>query len=244
MIRANINDPERAPERKRAHYTNVATSEVFFESTPSVLIQITFVLTILSTHDIPSGQREFKEIVNTDSDWRKFVFSTSFASSVISSAFGVSRSAYYYAYLVIAHFLKMFTWLFRTLLFGVCRTISPVGHCEGAFGARFLLVFLATFASIINKALCMCVIIHFIEEDHYRSEFKVIFLILLFLFQLIMSLMSTTGFFNLEFGETFKLICHHPDLILLPLGKHLICAFTFLCFIVKPCPQTLSPKPP
>ena len=95
MIRANINDPERASERKRAHYTNVATSEVFFESTPSVLIQITFVLTILSTHDISAGQREFKEIVNTDSDWCIFVFSTSFASSVISSAFGVSRSAYF-----------------------------------------------------------------------------------------------------------------------------------------------------
>ena len=103
MIRANINDPDRASERKRAHYTNVATSEVFFESTPSVLIQITFVLTILSTHNIPAGQAEFKEIVNTDSDWSIFVFSTSFASSLISSAFGVSRSA-----TLITHFLKMF----------------------------------------------------------------------------------------------------------------------------------------
>ena len=91
VIRANIKDPERASERKRAHYTNVATSEVFFESTPSILIQITLVLTILSTHDIPAGQREFKEIVNTDSNWYIFVFSTSFASSLLASAFGVSR---------------------------------------------------------------------------------------------------------------------------------------------------------
>ena len=134
---------------------------------------------------------------------------------------------------MIAQVLKFCTRLFRTLLFGVCRTISPVGHCEGACGVRFLLVFLATFVSIINKALCMCVIIHFIEEDHYRSEFKVIFLLLLFLPQLIISLISTTGFFNLEFGETFKLICHHPDLILLPLGKLLICAFSCLCFILS-----------
>ena len=64
----------------------------------------------------------------------------------------------------------------------------------------------------------MCVVIHFIEEDRYRSELKVILLIALFIFQLIMSLISTTGFFNFEFRETFKLICHHPDLILLPLG--------------------------
>ena len=79
----------------------------------------------------------------------------------------------------------------------------------------------------------MCVVIHFIEEDHYPSEFKVIFLIALFIFQLIISLMSTTGFFHFDFGETFKLIFHHPDLILLPLGK--------LLSIVKPRPKTQTP---
>ena len=91
VIRASISDPEGDSERKRAHYTNVATSEVFFESTPSVLIQITLVLTILSSHCIEAGTMEFAEIVNTESNFAIFVFSISFASSLISSAFGVSR---------------------------------------------------------------------------------------------------------------------------------------------------------
>ena len=216
VIRASISDPEGDSERKRAHYTNVATSEVFFESTPCVLIQITLVLTILSSHCIEAGKMEFAEIVNTEDNWHIFVFSISFASSVISSAFGVSRYAINcQCLLLIIEFSKSYD---RTLLYGVCRIISPVGPMEGACGGRLLFIFIATLASIIIKGLSMCVVIHFIEEDRYGSELKVIFLMLIFLPQLIMSLISTTGFFNFEFREFFKLISHHPDLILLPLG--------------------------
>ena len=118
-------------------------------------------------------------------------------------------------------------------MYGVCRIISPVGPMEGACGGRLLFIFIATLASIIIKGLSMCVVIHFIEEDRYGSELKVIFLMLIFLPQLIMSLISTTGFFNFEFREFFKLISHHPDLILLPLGtkQHLIkCTYEIEAF--------------
>ena len=114
VIRASISDPEGDSERKRAHYTNVATSEVFFESTPSVLIQITLVLTILSSHCIEAGTMEFAEIVNTESNFAIFVFSISFASSLISSAYGVSR----YAKMLM---LKVsITDLFQNLMTGPC----------------------------------------------------------------------------------------------------------------------------
>ena len=109
--------------------------------------------------------------------------------------------------------------VFRTLLYGVCRTIAPVGPMEGAFGGRFLIVFITSLASIIIKGLSMCVVIHFVEEDHYPSYLKVIMLTALFLPQLLTSLISTTEFFHFEFLESLKLMSHHPDLILLPLGN-------------------------
>ena len=93
VIRASISDPEGDSERKRAHYTNVATSEVVFESTPSVLIQITFVLTILSSHCVEEGANEFNQLVDTDSNFKIFLWSVTFLTSLISSAFGVSRYA-------------------------------------------------------------------------------------------------------------------------------------------------------
>ena len=93
VIRASISDPEGDSERKRAHYTNVATSEVVFESTPSVLIQITFVLTILSSHCVEEGANEFNQLVDTDSNFAIFLWSVTFLTSLISSAFGVSRFA-------------------------------------------------------------------------------------------------------------------------------------------------------
>ena len=120
--------------------------------------------------------------------------------------------------LMIIEFFKHFQ-TFRTLLYGVCRTIAPVGPMEGALGGRFFIVFITTLASIIIKGLSMCVVIHFVEEDHWPSYLKVFLLIALFLPQLMMSLFSTTEFFQCEFLESLKLMCHHPDLILLPLGN-------------------------
>lgn len=217
MIRASISDPEGNSERKRAHYTNVATSEVVFESTPSVLIQITFLLTILSNSCIEEGAAEFKEIVgSTSSDFAIFLFFVSFVSSLISSAFGVSRYDANYWWSLIFPFQ---TSVFRTLLYGVCRTIAPVGPLEGACGGRFFIVFITTLASIIIKGLSMCVVIHFVEEDKYPSYLKVALLIALFLPQLLISLFSTTEFFHFEFLGSLKLFSHHPDLILLPLGN-------------------------
>ena len=92
MIRDNIRDPERASERKRAHYNNVAYSEVFFESTPSVLIQLSILVTILSKHNIKQGTSTLEEFVgDICSGTELILFSIGFVSSILSSAFGISR---------------------------------------------------------------------------------------------------------------------------------------------------------
>ena len=71
-------------------------------------------------------------------------------------------------------------------------------------------------ASIVIKGLSIAFIVHFFEVDHYPDSYKIMLVISLFSPQLIMSLSSTTGGFSMF--QTLKFICHHADLILLPVG--------------------------
>ena len=48
-------------------------------------------------------------------------------------------------------------------MFGVCRTISPIGPFQGLLGGRFLLAFLSCLSSVISKALSVGMVLHFLN---------------------------------------------------------------------------------
>ena len=85
MIKFFIKNPGRIIERERYHYANVATSDIFIESTPTVFIQISILLIILGKHNI---QLEFEldEFVGSP-----YIFFISFTSSILASSFGIAR---------------------------------------------------------------------------------------------------------------------------------------------------------
>ena len=109
----------------------------------------------------------------------------------------------------------MFNWLYfnlRTLLFGVCRTISPTGPLHGLLGGRFIIAFFASLASVVTKGLSIGLVLHFLSKK--SSSTKILYSVSLFSPQLIMALFCTIGFSK----KSFEVILDHSDLILQPTG--------------------------
>ena len=108
----------------------------------------------------------------------------------------------------------------RALLFGVCRTISPTGPLDGILGGRFITVFFASLFLILGRAWAIIVFFYFLQFYSYNitNPVKVVLVLSLFIPQLILSLFSTIGFSK----NSFKVIFHHPYLILMPTGIKII----------------------
>ena len=67
----------------------------------------------------------------------------------------------------------MFNWLYfnlRTLLFGVCRTISPTGPLHGLLGGRFIIAFFASLASVVTKGLSIGLVLHFLSKKSSSTK--------------------------------------------------------------------------
>ena len=117
---------------------------------------------------------------------------------------------------------------FRTLLFGVCRIISSSnGPVDGMLGGRFILLFFTCMSFLLYKGLLfnfvMTSAIIKTGNQYSLSIFNsiplveshtILFLLLQFIPQMLLSIFSTIGFSK----NSFKLIFQHPELLLISTG--------------------------
>lgn len=101
---------------------------------------------------------------------------------------------------------------------GVCSTISPTGPAHGLLGGRFIVAFFASLASVIHKGMSAALVSHVYAKDDHSNLSKILFVLLLFTPQILMSLFCTIGFSK----KSFEVVFDHVDLILQPAG---ICCY-------------------
>ena len=107
----------------------------------------------------------------------------------------------------------------RTLLFGVCPTISTIGPLHGMLGGRFILLFFTCLSFLFLKANLFSLTIISYELNGVtvtQIDFIIILLLAVQLMpQFFLSLFSTIGFSK----ESLKLVFQHPALLLMPSGN-------------------------
>ena len=97
---------------------------------------------------------------------------------------------------------------------GVCSTISPTGPAHGKLGGRFVVAYFASLASVVHKGISAALVLHFFAKDDHSSLSKILFVMMLFTPQVLMSSFCTIGFSK----KSFELFFDHVDLILQPAG--------------------------
>ena len=122
------------------------------------------------------------------------------------------------------------TFIWRTLLFGICSTISTNGPLQGMLGGRFILLFLTCLSFLIFRGFLFTLTIFCGFDFAYGPTdiFKVFLLMSVLLMpQLFLSLYSTIGFSR----GSLKLIYQHPSLLLMSSGKKWFWTNTFHAFL-------------
>ena len=109
--------------------------------------------------------------------------------------------------------------MFRLFIFGIVRTIRPVGPLDGLLGGRFILAFLSVFCLILAKGL----FIAFVVVGHYGVSVlslstATMIIGLQFVPQIILACFTTIGFS----WNSMKLILHHPETLLLSSGEQFV----------------------
>ena len=118
-------------------------------------------------------------------------------------------------------YLKYLYKLFRILLFGIVRTIRPLGPLDGLLGGRFILAFFSVLCLILAKGLFTAVVVnaHYGVSDSDLSLSTATMMIgLQFVPQIIMAGCTAIGFS----WNSAKLILHHPETLLLSSGTHFL----------------------
>ena len=112
--------------------------------------------------------------------------------------------------------------MFRILLFGIVRTIRPLGPLDGLLGGRFILAFLSVLCLILAKGLFIAIVVvtGFGTDgvsDRDMSFLTVSMMIgLQFVPQIILAGCTAIGFS----WNSAKLILYHPETLLLSSGTH------------------------
>ena len=84
VIRDILKSPESSEERKRKHFANVAISEVYFEAVPTVFLSM---LILITSHK----DSEISKFLFGESEQDILLFCLSFATSMLSAAFGIAK---------------------------------------------------------------------------------------------------------------------------------------------------------
>ena len=94
----------------------------------------------------------------------------------------------------------------RILLYGVIRTIRPLGPLDGLLGGRFIVAFLSVLCLILAKGVFIAIVVVALPLSS-----SVIIVGMQFIPQIMLALFTTIGFS----WSSMKLILHHPEAILL-----------------------------
>ena len=104
----------------------------------------------------------------------------------------------------------------RILLFGIIKTISPVGPLDGLLGGRFIVAFLSVLCLIGAKGLFIAIVVANIESGLITLSTATIVIGLQFVPQLILAVSTNIGFS----WNSMKLILYHPETLILSSGAH------------------------
>ena len=115
--------------------------------------------------------------------------------------------------------------MLRILLYGVIRTIRPLGPLDGLLGGRFIVAFLSVLCLILAKGAVIGIVVEaytprqwtiYDELTELTALSGALMIIgLQFIPQLMLALFTTIGFSS----SSMKLILYHPETLLLPSGK-------------------------
>ena len=111
--------------------------------------------------------------------------------------------------------------LFRILLYGVIRTIRPLGPLDGLLGGRFIVTFLSVLCIIVAKGVLIAIVVDLYTVSAASGRLRTtlsgatVIIGLQFIPQLMLALFTTIGFS----WSSMKLILYHPETLLLPSGK-------------------------
>ena len=106
---------------------------------------------------------------------------------------------------------------FRILLYGIIRSIRPIGPLDGLMGGRFILVFLSVLCLLGAKGVYIAFCMDFGNHQIIPLSTATTMIGLLFVPQLMLALVSTIGCS----WSSLKLIPYHPETILLPSGTQI-----------------------
>ena len=115
--------------------------------------------------------------------------------------------------------------MFRILLYGVIRTIRPLGPLDGLLGGRFIVAFLSVLCLIVAKGVFIAFVVGrytngplVYNNDNRADLFLPVIAIvgMQFIPQIMLALFTTIGFS----WSSMKLIVYHPETLLLPSGTH------------------------
>ena len=103
------------------------------------------------------------------------------------------------------------------LLFGIIRSIRPLGPLDGLMGGRFILCFLSVLCILCAK-MGYVVAVAIAYDDGYGTSIRAATLMIVFQFvpQIILAIFTTIGFS----WNSIKLIVYHPETLLLSSGPH------------------------
>ena len=106
--------------------------------------------------------------------------------------------------------------LFRILLYGIIRTIRPVGPLDGLLGGRFIVAFLSVLGILGAKGVFIAwVVVEYSSSFDLSLSTATMIITLQFIPQIILSVFTTIGFS----ANSMKLIPYHPETLLLSSGK-------------------------
>ena len=100
---------------------------------------------------------------------------------------------------------------FRILLYGIIRTIRPLGPLDGLLGGRFILAFLSVLCLMGAKGMFIAVV-----SEGDRFGLLTMTIGLQFVPQLILAVCTNIGFS----WSSMKLILYHPETLILSSGAH------------------------
>ena len=106
--------------------------------------------------------------------------------------------------------------MFRILLYGVIRTIWPLGPLDGLLGGRFIVAFLSVLCLILAKGGVIGIVVELYTYGQLSTYGATMIIGLQFIPQLMLALFTTIGFSS----SSMKLILFHPETLLLPSGKY------------------------
>ena len=105
--------------------------------------------------------------------------------------------------------------LFRILLYGIIRTIRPLGPLDGLLGGRFILAFLSVLCILGAKGVFIGSVVISYYDFEVPLSTSILVVGLQFIPQLILATFTVIGFS----WSSMKLIPYHPETLLLSSGK-------------------------